>query len=83
MRRMFASLVVALFVVGVASACINDSEFPGHEREFRSNYKNQSPPDERPPYLPENATQLALFGGGGLLLGGAGLIAVRKVSTMG
>ncbi|MFL5339457.1 MAG: hypothetical protein ACJ8F7_04750 [Gemmataceae bacterium] len=78
MRRFLASLMGVLLVAGAASACLNDSELPGHEREFRSSYKRQSPADtpSESNYLPA-ATAPALLGAGGLLLAG-GLVYVLR-----
>ena len=73
MRRLLSAVALALFA-SPAVACINDSELPGHEREFRSSYQQT---DYRPPEPPSYA-QTYLLGGAGVLLGviGAG-IAVR------
>ena len=83
MRRMFASLVAALIVVSGASACLNDSELPGHEREFRSSYQRQVEEPKEEKYLPTYVVPVAMYSGGGLLLLGAGLVAVRKPSKKG
>ena len=43
MRQLWLSCFVVTLLVGVntANACLNDSELPNHEREFRSQYLNQ------------------------------------------
>lgn len=38
MRRLFTSLAAVVVLCAPTVACINDSELPGHEREFRSSY---------------------------------------------
>ena len=61
MFRSLAALLGVLLVAGMASACLNDSELPGHEREFRSSYNRQAP--EPPPesrYLPAESVPVAL-----------------------
>ena len=79
MFRLFASLLTALAIVGNASACLNDSELPNHEREFRSSYKRQVVPEPKESQwsLPES-TPVVLLGGSGLLLLGAGLVTLRR-----
>jgi hypothetical protein len=80
MRRFLTSALAAIVLAGVASACINDSELPGHEREFRSTYNRQAAPEppKETPYIPAKSVPIALFGGGGLLMVGAVVFAVRK-----
>ena len=82
MRRYFASLLGTLLVAGAASACLNDSELPGHEREFRSSYKRQAPPPAPSDsyWLPTERVPLALYGAGGLFALGAGVVIVRRPS---
>ncbi len=51
--RFSCFVIVLLASVYSASACLNDSELPNHEREFRSQYLNQDftslePDRERP-----------------------------------
>ena len=80
MKRFLTPLFVALTVAGSASACLNDSELPTHEREFRSSYKRQAPPElpKDSQYTPPYAVPVVLGGGGALLFLGAGLITLRK-----
>lgn len=78
MRRPFAAVALAL-VCSPAVACINDSELPTHEREFRSGYMADRKPSEPPEpsykqYIPGGAAAV-----GGVLLLGAGIITVRRV----
>jgi hypothetical protein len=80
MSRFFATLACLFALCGAACACLNDSELPGHEREFRSSYKREMPPEQQyePPH---NGTPLVLYGTGGALLAGAGLLVLRRPST--
>lgn len=82
MRRLF-TLVVLSVAAAPAAACINDSELPTHEREFRSSYMADRKPAEPPEpgykqYIPGTAAAV-----GGVLLLGAGIITVRRVMTRG
>lgn len=75
MLRLLACLVVAC-CVGPATACINDSELPNHEREFRSQYRREAvtaPPAESPT---TPGYRLLMGGGGVLLIGALGLVVV-------
>ena len=77
MLRLLACLVLA-WSACPAVACIWDVELPGHEREFRSQYRGQPTP---PPAVetPEAPSHPLLFGGGGILLIGAfGLVVVGR-----
>jgi hypothetical protein len=69
-RRLLTMTALVAFA-GPAAACINDSELPGHEREFRSSYQQS---DYRPPEPPTH-TRAYIVGGTGVLLAlvGAGL----------
>ena len=42
MRRFLMTSLVLLSLSTAASACINDSELPQREREFRSQYMNRA-----------------------------------------
>jgi hypothetical protein len=84
MRQILTSLAVTLTFVGATNACINDSELPGHEREFRSSYQRQAAPEPQKylPSFPAGSGPIALLGGGGGLLAlGIGLVALRKPSA--
>jgi hypothetical protein len=78
MFRLLAVFTCLLALCGAASACLNDSELPGHEREFRSSYKRESPPEPQYDPQPTPSTPLVLYGTGGLLLAGAGVMVLRK-----
>jgi hypothetical protein len=75
-RRLLILAVLAVFTAP-AAACINDSELPGHEREFRSSYQQSTyqPPE------PETYTRSYVLGGTGILLAvvGAGLAIRHRV----
>lgn len=78
MRRLLAVLALATASTP-AFACVNDSELPTHEREFRSSYQTDRKPAEPPEpwykqYIPGTAAAV-----GGVLLLGAGLITARRV----
>jgi hypothetical protein len=83
MRRLFASLAALAVVGSPAVACINDSELPGHEREFRSSYQaGRKPGGESQSFLQQYGPGTAAIAGGVLLLG-AGLVVVRRVTARG
>jgi hypothetical protein len=46
MRRFVFAAGLTAVAAGPAAACINDSELPGREREFRSQYGIDAPPGE-------------------------------------
>lgn len=79
MLRLLACLVLA-WSACPAAACINDVELPGHEREFRSQYRGQSDSPPAPAAeTPATPGHPLLFGGGGILLIGAfGLVVVGR-----
>ena len=81
MLRIIACLVLA-WSACPAGACTNDSELPGHEREFRSQYRREaSPPSPSSTEIPDPPGYRLLFGSGGVLLIGAlGLVAVGRRS---
>jgi hypothetical protein len=81
MRRLLASLVVGLAATSVASACLNDSELPGHEREFRSTYNRGAEPEKSNESWWSNSTPIALFSGGSVFLIAAGVVAARRISV--
>jgi hypothetical protein len=68
MRRLLVCLALAAFA-GPAAACINDSELPRHEREFKSQYRGNTP--YLAPVTDSPTSEKFLIGGGGLLLSGA------------
>ena len=79
MLRLLACLVLA-WSACPATACIWDVELPGHEREFRSQYRREAiPPSTPSTEIPEPPGYRLLFGSGGVLLVGAlGLVAVGR-----
>jgi hypothetical protein len=83
MHRLFATLAVVLTAMP-AVACINDSELPGHEREFRSGYQaDRKPGEQPPPSLLQQYGPGAMAVAGGVLLLGAGLVVARRVTARG
>jgi len=61
-----------------AAACINDGELPSHEREFRSNYGEPTPP--KPTTVPNLAgitSHPMLLGAGAALLTGAFVVTMN------
>ncbi len=82
MRRFYAVLALTL-AVSPAWACINDSELPGHEREFRSSYQvERKPAETSPSSFQQYGTGTAATVGGVLLLA-AGVISVRRLTARG
>jgi hypothetical protein len=79
MRRLLTSLSLAVLSLALlaapAAACINDSETPSAEREFKSHYQEGSPPSESQPS--SQLITLATGTGGALLLGALGLVLFR------
>jgi hypothetical protein len=71
MRKLFVGLSMLVFAAPVA-ACGNDSESPGYEREFRSQYggKRDLTPPPAPSAEPDGTKNIALLAG----IGMAGLI---------
>lgn len=83
MRRLFACVVAVVVASAPAGACLNDSELPGHEREFRSSYQNgRSPFSSSLTGWPAYATP-ALFSAGGVLAVAAGVVTFRRLSVKG
>jgi hypothetical protein len=76
MTRLLACGFAVAMLAGPASACLNDKELRGHEREFRSNYNGHpTPPPEIPPAPSDYAP---IYGGGvALLVASAGLVVIR------
>jgi hypothetical protein len=84
MRRLFACIVAVVVLSAPAGACLNDSELPSHEREFRSSYQNGHSPSVSPSssgwkaYAPP-----ALLSAGGALVVAAGFVTFRRLSPKG
>ena len=68
-RRLLTAAALAVFPAP-AVACINDSELPGHEREFRSSYQQS---DYQPPSPPAESSRPYVLGGAGLVLAAVGV----------
>jgi hypothetical protein len=77
MRRLLVCLALALFAAGPVAACINDSELPSHEREFRSQYRSTSP-YVPPVQTPSGKVPLMFLGGGVLLTGALTATVIRR-----
>lgn len=77
MRRLLTALIFAI-TAAPAIACINDSELPTHEREFRSSYQTDRPPSE--PFSPvaQEYGPMMVAGAGVLLVIGAGFVAAYR-----
>jgi hypothetical protein len=75
MYRLLACLVLAVFA-GPAAACINDTELPGHEREFRSHYLGPAVTPPPPSTSAEPPDYQLMYGGGVALLVGAAVVAL-------
>ena len=86
MRRSFAVLVLSvLTVIAIAvpaSACINDREVNAKEREFKSQYQQDTPQRTSEPwYSPPSGSKLIQFGAlgmGSFLLIGAGAFCMKR-----
>lgn len=82
MRRLIA-LLSLVASSAPAVACINDSELPGHEREFRSSYQNGRPPASAPSAGWQAQVPTALYAAGATLVAGAGFVTFRRFSARG
>lgn len=82
MRRLVTSLAAVAALTGPAVACINDSELPGHEREFRSSYQNDRPPSSSSARWQAYAPT-ALYSAGGALAVAAGFVTFRRLAAKG
>ena len=67
MRRVVALLALTVFASPVF-ACDNSSELPKYEREFRSQYRSNSP-SVMPTVSPSGKLPMMFLGGGVLLTG--------------
>jgi hypothetical protein len=82
MRRLLSAAVAVALGSAPAVACINDSELPGHEREFRSSYQNgRSPPSPSANW--QSVAPTVLYATGGALAVAAGVVTVRRFTTQG
>jgi hypothetical protein len=78
MRTLLASLALA-GLAGPAVACINDTELPNHEREFRSQYQTPAAPAESPGAdSADPGRTTVLLASGAVLLVGAAVVAVAR-----
>ena len=68
MGRLLASALALALIAGPAVACLNDSELPGQEQEFRSQYTRMARPVGRPSGAPNH---LPVVLGGLAMLGSA------------
>ncbi len=69
MRRLFArSIALALVTAGPALACINDSELPSQEQEFRSQYTRAA---RKPAPVAATTSRWPVVAGGLAMLGSA------------
>ncbi|WP_435016032.1 hypothetical protein TA3x_003591 [Tundrisphaera sp. TA3] len=75
-------LVALIGLGGSASACLNDREFEGHEREFRSQYATvptSSVSDQ--PARKNPVDSKVLIGGGAVMLIGAFSVATNRARS--
>jgi len=85
MRRIFLGLLTLSLVaihVSTATACLNDREVNNAEKEFKSRYIDQSPPQYQPQPQQDIKDQLMTYGGigaGSALLLGAFVLGAIKV----
>ena len=74
MGRVFACLMILAGLVCPAAACLNDSELPNHEREFRSQYaRSGTPPATR---SNDSVRYWLVAGTGSVLLAGGVAVAL-------
>lgn len=83
MRRLFAAIAVLIAASAPTVACINDSELPGHEREFRSSYQNGRQPASAPSAGWQAQVPTVLYAAGAALVVGAGFVTFRRFSAKG
>jgi hypothetical protein len=76
LRGLPAAVLASVILCGVpsvASACLNDSDTPTYEEDFREQYQPESPSAEQPAY------HLAGIGTGSVLMAAvAGTLVVRR-----
>jgi hypothetical protein len=77
MVRAFACCLALAVLAGPVSACINDSELPHHEREFRSQYTRKASPPMRTPPAPMARWPLVVAGGSMLASAAVVLVGAR------
>jgi hypothetical protein len=80
MRKHVFAFVATLLVAASASACINDSELPGHEREFRSQYNTPTAVSPNRSESQSFAMMPVLSLAAGALVIGCGVVAVRRTA---
>jgi hypothetical protein len=80
MRVFIATIAVGLAITTTVFACINDSELPAHEREFRSSYNHKTSLEIPKQSWSSEVVPLALYGAGSVFLAAAGIIVFRKTS---
>lgn len=83
MRRLFAAIAALAAASVPAVACINDSELPGHEREFRSSYQNGRSPSPSSSAGWQSQVPTVLYAAGAALVVGAGFVTFRRFSAKG
>ena len=80
MRGLIAGICVVLSA-GPVAACLNDSELPSHEREFRAQYRDGPVTVPSPQSSGEVFLHTALYSSGAVLLVGAVGLAVTRRRT--
>lgn len=78
MLRFFCLFMASALTTGAVSACLNDSELPDHEREFRSQYlSTEMTSVDEPASTPVQPTVLTMAGCG-LVAGAMAMTAFRR-----
>lgn len=82
MKRILLAVAATIGFAGSAAACINDMELPKHEREFRSQYRDEpASPGEATSQPSSSPSDWLLIGTGAVLLGGAVGLTVTRIGA--
>jgi len=80
MKKCLLALAAMIGFAGLATACENSFELPRHEREFRSQYRDQpASPGETTSQPSSSPSDWVLIGSGVVLLGGAVGITMTRI----
>ncbi|MDA1230281.1 MAG: hypothetical protein O2856_05865 [Planctomycetota bacterium] len=76
-KLLFTAAIISMS--SIAGACLNDSELPDHEREFRSQYlDSQLMTSQENPYQRSDGTLLFSAAGGVMLASAVGMTLYRS-----